>query len=295
MSYSRQSRSLGLSEHSWPSVTTTDTDLTTPSLCSDNEYDEGVAEDGLPPTPPRRPPTPPRRSKRQPSEVRMARSPEVDRLPEIIDVIDVDALPDIELVQPQPDAMNAIPPSPLRTAASSEDAFAKRPPSSPIPQATPRKPLPPARTRQRPAATNIHLRDTKPDGTKTSLPRYNPLATISIPSRKKKVKGSPNASRPQAKQTLVIEPLDPASESGHSRRRRTLDDELRRAGDHLWQEDSVDELDTGVLEATGAKDYQGGFLARGGGAGSPIFVGPGYVEGFKESHRPKNRGRQERR
>lgn len=75
----------------------------------------------------------------------------------------------------------------------------------------------------------------------------------------------------------------PVSTSAHSRRRRTLDEELQRAGDHLWE--SADELESGTLTGVGVKDHRGGFLARGGGGGSPVFMGVGYVQGAEEIER----------
>lgn len=70
------------------------------------------------------------------------------------------------------------------------------------------------------------------------------------------------------------------SPSPHERRRRTLDAELRRAGDRLWDDDeAADGLDSGTLTGVGIKDMQGEFLARGGGGGPPVYVGEGYVQG----------------
>ena len=77
--------------------------------------------------------------------------------------------------------------------------------------------------------------------------------------------------------------------SHHARRRLTLDEEVRRAGESLWRESSEEperapsppqaDLDSGQLVALGTKSSRRGFLARGGGAGAPVFMGEGYVQG----------------
>ena len=72
------------------------------------------------------------------------------------------------------------------------------------------------------------------------------------------------------------------------RRRRTLDDELRRAGDKLWDPDALsdDELaggmETGELVALGTRSKKKGFLKGGGGAGKPVFMGVGHVQGAED-------------
>ncbi|PIL29869.1 hypothetical protein GSI_08076 [Ganoderma sinense ZZ0214-1] len=79
----------------------------------------------------------------------------------------------------------------------------------------------------------------------------------------------------------------PASRmSNHARRRLTLDEELRRAGDSLWRSSSEEpqqppsepeeDLDSGHLVAQGMRSSKSGFLARGGGAGPPVFMGEGF-------------------
>lgn len=270
----------GLQDHSWPSIATTDTEVTTPSLCSDNENDEVAREEAnLPPTPPRRPPTPPRRLKRLSQESHLPpKTPDADdaRLPEIIDV---DAEPNI-IESPQ-----AITPRVERflsvgASSSPEDVFAKRPPSSPMPKITPKKPLPPARIRrvvsksQTPPEANAADAAGASPVVRAPTKPHNPLSSISASPRKKKTKKSP------VKQQLLIQPVIASSDTPHARRRRALDAELRRAGDHLWGE--ADDLDGDLLVASGVRDNHGGFLARGGGAGSPVFMGSGYVQGYDE-------------
>lgn len=267
--YSSQTSMTSLStrgvDRTWPSISTTDTELTTPSLCSDNENDEVGPEDALPPTPPRRPPTPPRRSKHQRNS---SQEPQVDRLPEVVEG-------NAELV---PVASRA--PEEPSPPSSAEAAFAKRPPSSPMPMARTAKPRPPARARSRiPSGSmnhDVHARHHARD--------YNPLKTA-IPIRKKAVR-SPGV---QSKSVLHIQPVE-SKHTAHSRRRRTLDAELRRAGDHLWESDGED---ADFFVTAGVKDTRGGFLARGGGAGSPVFMGDGYVQNYDApiSTRPSDRGK----
>lgn len=74
-------------------------------------------------------------------------------------------------------------------------------------------------------------------------------------------------------------------DSAHNRRRRTLDEELRHAGDHLWN--NSDDLEHGTLVAVGDMDNHGGFLARGGAGGEPVFMGVGYVQGVEDHTRGK--------
>lgn len=80
-----------------------------------------------------------------------------------------------------------------------------------------------------------------------------------------------------------------SSASNHVKRRRTLDEELRRAGDQLWaegdEEDDVD-LDNGLLVGVGSKSTRKGFLSGGGAAGLPVFMGPGYVDGAEDDEAP---------
>ena len=69
------------------------------------------------------------------------------------------------------------------------------------------------------------------------------------------------------------------------RRRRTLEAEIRRAGNDLWEQDNDNNLDDGILTGVGSKNMQGGFLARGGGGGSPVYMGVGYVQGARDRSR----------
>lgn len=284
---------------SWPSVSTTDTDVTTPSLCSDNENDDVSPEDALPPTPPRRPPTPPRRLKRQSRHRAVMDTPDADKsLPEIIDLVgDADADVDIPLpTHHTPSPVDS--PMRRRTPFSPENAFANRVPSSPLPaHAVSKKPRPPGRIR----IGQLRIQPVPfPDANKSSghipLPSSGPIVPVAAAAAQKmKQQQSKPATRIPRAQPLApaakIAPADISSQSvsPHDRRRRTLDAEIRRAGDQLWDEDDEYGLDNGTLVGVGMKDMQGGFLARGGGGGSPVYMGDGYVQGAERHRRPSQR------
>jgi len=55
-----------------------------------------------------------------------------------------------------------------------------------------------------------------------------------------------------------------------------LDEEIRIA-----EEDGT--MDSGVFVGVGCRSKKKGFLAGGGAAGPPVFMGVGYVEGAEES------------
>ncbi|KAF7789746.1 hypothetical protein EIP86_000692 [Pleurotus ostreatoroseus] len=288
-----------LNNRSWPSITTTDTDLTTPSLCSDNENDHAseTGHDTLPPTPPRphRSPEPTRPDEQD------------DPLPEIIEVIDVDS---------SPTGYDDIADTPIAGPSTVEDAFAHRPPRQPLPDHTPKKPRPPSRTRiprpplsqaqiqsqiQTPSHSSSQMPSERLDKSKTrgqgpaEVQRVPVIDLYAVRARtlaerhtNKRASDKTDNTHPATTGAKQPEPAMQASAemSPHARRRRTLDEELRRAGDHLWSSDGPeeDELEHGTLVGVGVKKNHGGFLARGGGGGSPVFMGVGYVQGA-EDHR----------
>ena len=280
----------------WPSVSTTDTDLTTPSLCSDNENDEVAPEDISPPTPPRRPPTPPRRLKRQPRARSVLDTPDVDKsLPEIIELVD-DA--EVNFTTPLPVRRTPTPLLPDNSTRekgthSPSDAFARRIPSSPLPaHAVTKKPRPPGRTKIGQLRIQpVPFPDTNSfPSTQIPVPSTEaivvPLAAAAAQRMKQqRTKSTTRIPRapPLAPPAKINSTDNPQTSSPHDRRRRTLDAEIRRAGDQLWGQDSGDVLDHGTLVGVGVKDMQGGFLARGGGGGPPVYMGVGYVQGA-EAH-----------
>lgn len=144
------------------SSSTAPTDFTTPSLCSDNDVElEGSLEDRPPLTPPVQTDAPSNTSGSV--SVSHASEPEGRGQEEPTeDVINVDAgvmEADVEMRAPPKDPA---PPRlestrPFRSKqllqASNGDVFRKRPPSSPIPPGSARKPKPPARQKPRSRVT----------------------------------------------------------------------------------------------------------------------------------------------
>ncbi|EMD33473.1 hypothetical protein CERSUDRAFT_87319 [Gelatoporia subvermispora B] len=307
--------------HAWPSIARTETDLTTPSLCSDHEPEaaRGAAADNS-----REQGTESQESLRTPPAIEMPHG----HAGHVQEIIDVDAEPDSEPSR----RVTHVPEIDLRAIDAEkrhEDAFARRKPTSPLPMDTPRKPLPPARARrarevtsaadaQKPWKEDRPVRDTRQDGERTSrgssdhpvdvsdaesddpLTSYSPLPLTQAPPRQaERAKATTQQSR-IAKATerrggsrQVAETNATTSEgagtSSAVRRRRTLDEELQRAGDALWAEpeDTVDgvhaEEENGELVGVGTKSKKAGFLAGGGASGIPVFMGVGYVRGAEDS------------
>jgi hypothetical protein len=139
-----------------PSRTTASgTDATTPSLCSDNGAD---VDDRLPSTPPIAPSRNIYRFKGTgiPVNTPVPRGSSYEKRPE---VIDVDMLGDHPATMRNPTtdlaarhSMMPPPPpkSPHARLHNPADLFAKRPPTSPMPAHSPRKPRPPARAKHLP-------------------------------------------------------------------------------------------------------------------------------------------------
>lgn len=160
-------------------------------------------------------------------------------------------------------------------ARRDSELFAKRPPTSPMPRDTPRKPRPPARP--------VH-RKPKPRQGGESEDDDDPLSlsftspdVIKVPHRRSSERET--VSRDRSRET--------ESRSGSqnvSARRLTLDQEMRdaRARSLLREADGAD-LDSGLLVGVGTKSKKRGFLAHGGAGGLPVFMGDGYVDGAEVS------------
>lgn len=223
----------------------------------------------------------------------------------MIDVDDDDAL-DYE------DTPTAGPPA-------AQDAFANREPKSPLPDRTPKKPRPPSRTRiprpplsqaliQSQIQTPSHPSSQAPSrrDEKSRAKDNSPVQAARIPvidlyavrartlaerSMNQSTSGkaadtrAPTKAAKQSQKAVEVEEHEEMSP--HARRRRTLDAELRRAGDHLWSSDGPEdeEMESGTLVGVGSMNNHGGFLARGGGGGEPVFMGVGYVQGANERRR----------
>ncbi|KAI0833716.1 hypothetical protein BC628DRAFT_1308678 [Trametes gibbosa] len=293
----------------WPTMTSTaETDLTTPSLCSDNE-NEQEQEDKSPDTPSD---TARKRNEAKAAPARRA-EPEVAH-----EVIDVDAL------ETPPKRL----PSPTPPVAERKDLFARRPPASPLPASakSPNKPVPPARAGKSkiplavPRKAAVPARERVPvngdesesdDPLAVARPRPESRGRSSYgaaagdggpragPSRGRRESESESPSVRSRSRAGAREGEDRMS--NHARRRLTLDDEMRRAGDSLWRASDEDEdsggagegvgegevdVESGELVGMGSRSSRRGFLAKGGGAGAPVFMGEGYVQGAVADERP---------
>ncbi|KAI0788028.1 hypothetical protein C8Q74DRAFT_1255428 [Fomes fomentarius] len=291
----------------WP-TRSTETDVTTPSLCSDNENDH--SED--------KPPDTPSDVGRGANNNVLSVQPRERQPQEEPEIIDVDALE-----TPPRHERSA---SPIVEAEARKDAFARRPPASALPLKSPVKPIPPARAKTKtlaPSKLPLPRRVPVPippppeeagsdsddpllmegRGRVRSLaerPREaNPVAGPSrVPGDRSESTSGRSRSQSQSQSHSVALPTADAEQpesrprsrlSNHARRRLTLDEEMRRAGDSLWRDSSEEpkrppsppqaDLDSGQLVALGTKSSKRGFLARGGGAGAPVFMGEGYVQG----------------
>ncbi|KAG2058461.1 hypothetical protein BDR06DRAFT_950253 [Suillus hirtellus] len=255
--------------HTNHSSLSNETDITTPSLCSDNELG-GDADGRMPSTPPG-----PR------SAVATVQNAHDDAI-EIIDVDMEDKNVDIE-----PAHTHVTPSHPQ------SDLFRKRPPMSPLPVLTPTRVRAPARAKGRksvptpertkrgatPKPKSIMLLDEDDDDDDEDEPDE-----LALP---------PKLEWRREVQPRVANTSTAANSKG--KRRLTLDEELARArsSDRLVEL----ELESGELFGTGTGNKRRGFLAGGGAGGAPVFMGAGYVRGVEEdglglpvSRIPRRRG-----
>ncbi|KAI0350033.1 hypothetical protein OH77DRAFT_1525180 [Trametes cingulata] len=276
----------------WPTGSTAETDLTTPSLCSDNENDH-EHEDQLLDTP-----SDSGRNRACSKDSKSVAVRSRDLGPEH-EVIDVDALETPPKVQPRTE-------SPVE---DKKDLFSSRPPASPLPASskTPNKPKPPARAAKSKLPRRVPFPPPELQRADESE-SDDPLAAAPArpesrgrahtfhedePSRAgpSRVRRDSSASPSLRSQSRAGDKRSESRMSNHARRRLTLDEELRRAGDSLWLpsdeeeqgadtgEEEEEDMDSGTLVALGTRSSRRGFLARGGGAGPPVFMGEGYVQG----------------
>lgn len=251
--------------------------MTTPSLCSDNDRDENSIEDRVPSTPPG-----PR------ATTSKTGAPE-----EGIDVIDVDME---EQLPPAPGTI-----SPHSVPRRTSELFKKRPPTSPIPIPTPRRPSAPARTKRgatpKPKSlpsleSDVDDEDGAPSQSAPvpflsliPLPKTKPTKTRAKPTLAGK--GRPRAAlQEQNSHSCNSSGLGSSSQNRRKKaRRQTLDEELRAAEarssdvDECNDELDLEEMEDDVFIATGTKSKRKGFLAHGGGGGAPVVMGMGYVDG----------------
>ena len=151
------------------------------------------------------------------------------------------------------------------------ELFTKRPPTSPIPHDTPRKPRPPARS--------VH-RKWNPRQGGESEDEDDPLSLSFT---------SPDVIKTPSQCSSEHECVSHETESrsgpqNASERRLTLDQEMRdaRTRSLLCEADGAD-LDSGLLVGVGTKNKAHGFLAHGGAGGLPVFMDDGYVDSAEVS------------
>ena len=157
--------------------------------------------------------------------------------------------------------------SPVRRAENAQpvrvldDAFSRRPPSSPILEKTPRKPKPPARSRTHTKAPRASVQGETND---------DPLLLSAT------VEGTYNH-------------IMPNNLTSRARTQRTLDVELNQAAARYA------EVEDDVFIAVGTRPTELGYLAHGGAAGRPVYMGEQRAESASpEPSRSKPKRRNKR-
>ncbi|KIJ11988.1 hypothetical protein PAXINDRAFT_101444 [Paxillus involutus ATCC 200175] len=271
-----------LPSRTWPA---NETDITTPSLCSDNDRDgENSIEDRAPSTPP------------GPRTIGTGKDPNTDLRARRIEVTDID-MEDPPHTEPGTIHLNSVP----RRAS---DLFKKRPPTSPIPIPSPRKPKAPARTKRgaTPKPKSAPPPTSDEDDENGARPPPTPVPFLSlIPVSRSKTKTKRNSTasgrtralstsseqKPSNSSIRSAPGSQPKPKQAH-KRRPTLDEELRTAEARTSDIDQGDDElrpeqgDDDVFVGTGTRSKRKGFLAHGGGGGVPMFMGMGYVQGAVE-------------
>lgn len=262
----------------------TDLYIPTPSLCSDNEV-EGSYEDKYPPTPPliSKKPTP--ISKDQSSQGTSRPSYHIKLTDSKVQMAQRDS------VTMRPSGGQTPENKKTRPISASGDAFARRPPKSPMPQDTPRRPRPPSRTKAK--NTQVLTDDNLPSVdaalsfiTPQPIPLHNdrfiglPLSPT-IPRQRSHSSSKPEHSN-HCPSTTALPAVSMSKSQPKPRRSGTLHDELVRAGANklfttsvVAADDDDHELESGVLTASGLRDSRQGFLAHGGGGGIPAIADTG--------------------
>jgi hypothetical protein len=179
------------------------------------------------------------------------------------------------------------------------ELFSKRLPTSPMLLDTPRKPRPPARPLGRATPKSSSNSNSKScqqeDDDPLSLSFSSPDVVALSPLREKDAVTSKGSGKKKKRSTpageIPREPNDSASapasaQSGSaklSRRRVTLDEEMRDARARSIFRDDQDLQFLDDLVGVGTRSKKRGFLAHGGAGGLPVFMGDGYVEGMEGS------------
>lgn len=196
--------------------------------------------------------------------------------------------------------------------------FDKRPPTSPLPEMSPRRPRQPSRKAQHAllyhsTPLNAPVSDDE-DPLSLTFPSPECISQVSKPQRDRGSQNNLNRDDGPSDWDKLSPPLPPtfaplsrpasrarsrrsASQSNRPSRRLTLDEELRNAFERQEDNNDYDEqdLDDDVLAGVGTRSSRTGFLSGGGAAGVPVFMGVGYVEGAEESQDDTQEEQQSRR
>jgi len=288
------------------------TDAPTPSLCSDNDVErEETSPDDQPPSTP-------------PASIGPSRGfyrfkgngipVQPDGPSQDLD-ISMGESSRRSLPIPNPDYRDEIVPI-HKSLDRSSNVFAKRPPSTPFPDKSPRRPRPPTRTSQTQIPSQrVPLPPTPPRRRDRSDEEEDPLSlTFSSPEtgvslavvNKKKAKDGSKSSKQTNRKSAAAGPAtvtaasssrqssQSQSQSRHrstsqSSRRLTLDEEIRIATSSPLPDDEQQGYDDDDYESTtftgvGTRSKRHGFLAHGGAGGLPVFMGVGYVDGAEEDY-----------
>ncbi|KAG2110984.1 uncharacterized protein F5147DRAFT_110780 [Suillus discolor] len=254
--------------HTNHSSLSNETDITTPSLCSDNELG-GDADGRMPSTPP---------------GPRSAAATVQNAHDDVIEIIDVDMEDKNVDIEP---AHNHVTPSHPQS-----DLFRKRPPMSPLPVLTPTRARAPARAKGRKSVPT-------PERTKRgATPKPKSIMLLDEDDDDDQDEPDELALPPKLEWRREVQPRvanNSTAANSKGKRRLTLDEELARArsSDRLVELG----LESGELFGTGTGNKRRGFLAGGGAGGAPVFMGAGYVRGVEEdgldlpvSRIPRRRG-----
>ncbi|KAJ3861263.1 hypothetical protein EV359DRAFT_84491 [Lentinula novae-zelandiae] len=246
----------------------------TPSLCSDNDAEmdaERPEHDNDSSTPPS---TPPGITARFTTPQKYTA--------EVID-LEVDLVDDHDPSEDQRQSRRRSSPHPSAYLTT------KRIPVSPLPNMSPKRPKPPASSRRR-TRTSTGRATTHP------IPATPPShANLHDPEHQDdEGDEDPLLLRLTGDEDDFVSLSSVLSQRQPPRRRSTLDEEMRaahRASLNVETQGgySEDELENGVLVATGARSKNLGFLAHGGAGGPPVWMGEGYVLGVGDAEEEEQR------
>lgn len=258
------------------------TDAPTPSLCSDNDVDreEASPEEQLLSTPPIGPSRAFYRFRGNGIPVE-----EADGSHKVPDVVMSNSAQEDQ----EDEASSFIRVKPLRPRPN---IFDKRPPSSPFPDKSPRRPKPPGRV------SRVVEKPPPSDRTDEGSDDEDPLSLsfsspddLMYPRHPKLHKEAVSAESGSQQSTYPPRTASPSVSSHHSSssqhksqssRQLTLEEEIRNAVHYSRDGEDEEVFESGVFVGVGTRSKRRGFLAHGGAGGLPVFMGVGYVEDAEE-------------